>query len=134
MFAEAPKKQLTKKELKAIEDAEFEALMGDVKVTKEEEKKSDAPVVGAGNSKNQKKKEKAKAKKEAEDKAKAEAAAKTQADQKDMTPEEMKAAAKAAMEKRTKVKNVDAQSDTANILKAEKEKRGAKKAKVHGTE
>jgi hypothetical protein len=44
---------LTKKELKAIEDAEFEALMGGIETKpKEEEKKSDAPVVGAGNSKN----------------------------------------------------------------------------------
>jgi len=53
---------LTKKELKAIEDAEFEALMGGVEAPKQDDKKKSEPAaeVGAGNSKNQKKKEKAK--------------------------------------------------------------------------
>ena len=56
---------MTKKELKAKEDAEFEALMAGVPqndvAQPEESKKADAPKVGEGNSKNKKKKEKKKA-------------------------------------------------------------------------
>jgi hypothetical protein len=63
---------LSKKEQKALEDAEFEALMSGVANTesKEEAKKQPEAVAGEGNSKNKKKKEKAKAKKEADEKAK----------------------------------------------------------------
>lgn len=66
---------MSKKEQKALEDAEFEALMGGLAVeTKPEEAKkateSNAAAAGGdGNAKNKKKKEKAKAKKEAEEKA-----------------------------------------------------------------
>jgi hypothetical protein len=52
-----------------------------------------------------------------------------------LTKEEKEAAIKAAMEKRTKVQNVDGKTNEhAKLLKAEKEKRGAKKEKVHGNE
>ena len=65
---------MSKKEQKALEDAEFEALMSGVAVdTKKDESKTEKAgevVVGDGNSKNKKKKEKAKAKKEADEKAK----------------------------------------------------------------
>ena len=77
IVAEEPKKKLTKKELKALEDAEFEAALAGVTPTTapaEEKKQEEAPKPGQGNSKNQAKKAKAKAKKEAEEKAKAEAA------------------------------------------------------------
>jgi len=53
-----------------------------------------------------------------------------------MTPEEKQAAIKAAMSKRGAIQqkiNKDDKSVIASSLKAEKEKRGAKKAKVHGT-
>ena len=51
-----------------------------------------------------------------------------------MTEEERKAAVKAAMEKRN-AKNITKEKDstTAAIAKAEKDKRGAKKEKKHGT-
>ena len=50
---EEPKKKLTKKELKAIEDAEFEAaLAGVTQAAPVEEKKEEAAKVGEGNSKN----------------------------------------------------------------------------------
>lgn len=66
MFIEKkPEKKLTKKQLKAQEDAEFEALMAGVPVadaSKGESKQADAaPKAGEGNSKNKKKKEKKKA-------------------------------------------------------------------------
>lgn len=56
-----------------------------------------------------------------------------------MTPEERKAAIKAAMEKRgniaSKAGGKDDKSDIANQIKAEKDKRtGGKKQKVHGLE
>ena len=53
-----------------------------------------------------------------------------------MTPEEKQAAIDAALKKRgAKVQNIDSKAqDHAAALKSEKEKRGAKKPKVHGTE
>jgi hypothetical protein len=57
---------LTKKEQKALEEAEFEKTMANIVLTKKEESKTedkkDAPVVGDANAKNKKKKEKKKAK------------------------------------------------------------------------
>jgi hypothetical protein len=75
---EKPAKILSKKEQKALEDAEFEKLMSGVAVEKKEDKseKKEEVVVGDGNAKNKKKKEKAKAKKEADEKAAKEAASK----------------------------------------------------------
>ena len=55
---------MTKKELKAKEDAEFEALMASVPLNTaqpEESKQSEEPKVSEGSSKNKKKKEKKKA-------------------------------------------------------------------------
>lgn len=90
---------LSKKEKKALEDAEFEALMAGVKIenaTKAEEKKEEAPKAGDGNSKNKKKKAKAKAKAEADKKKQEE----EKTEQKELTEEERQAAIKAALEKR----------------------------------
>ena len=64
---------MSKKEKKALEDAELDALLGNVSTTQDtvkEEKKTSETVVGANHSKNQKKKEKKK--KQAEAKAKEE--------------------------------------------------------------
>ena len=60
-------KQLSKKEQKAKEDAEFAALMGDLGVAdaKKEEKKEEVVKAGEGNAKNKKKKAKAAAAKAA---------------------------------------------------------------------
>ena len=64
MIIAAPTKKLTKKEQKAKEDAEFEALMSGISTSdvKAEETKAEAPKVGDANAKNQKKKNKKKAK------------------------------------------------------------------------
>ena len=52
-----------------------------------------------------------------------------------MTKEEKELAIKAAIEKRTKVQTGEGKTNEhAALLKAEKEKRGAKKEKVHGNE
>lgn len=57
---------MSKKEQKALEEAEFEKMMADLVLAKKEESKADdkkdAPVVGDANAKNKKKKEKKKAK------------------------------------------------------------------------
>ena len=60
----APTKKLTKKEQKAKEDAEFEALMGGIAVKEDKtaDKAESAPKVGDASAKNKKKKAKAKAK------------------------------------------------------------------------
>ena len=59
----APVKQLSKKEKKAQEEAEFEALMGGMGEKKSDTKKVvEEEKVGEGNAKNKKKKEKKKAK------------------------------------------------------------------------
>ena len=120
-FSEKPAKILSKKEQKAIEDAEFEAYMSGVAVEKKDDKteKKAEVVVGDANSKNKKKKEKAKAKKEADDKAKkeADAKAKKEKDEKkevvtELTAEEKKAAIKAAMEKRGNVATKTTKDDS----------------------
>lgn len=89
-----------------------------------------AAAAGEGNAKNKKKKEKAKAKAAAlakpdEEKPK---------EEKELTAEEKQAAVKAAMAKRGNIVKVtpNEKSNIASIGKAEKEKRGAKKGKVHG--
>jgi hypothetical protein len=83
-------------------------MMSDIAVEKKDESKDNKTeaVAGDANAKNKKKKEKAKAKKEADEKAeKAANAAKAKevvadAPVVELTPEEKKAAVKAAMEKR----------------------------------
>ena len=127
-----PAKQLSKKERKAQEDAEFEALMAGIDLNKnaaEESKQPEKPAAaGEGSSKNKKKKEKKKAKAAQQTDDKKE-------EVKELTPEERAAALKAAQEKRGLVQKTadNSRSAIASQIKAEKEKRGAKKQKVHGT-
>ena len=138
---------MSKKELKAVEDAEFDTLMSKIEVEKKGESKDTKTEVVAGDNqaKNKKKKEKAKAKKEADEKAeKAEAAkkAKEVADAPaavELTPEEKKVAVKAAMEKRGNIvvpkTTKDGKEDIASFIKTEKDKlTGGKKKKVYSTE
>ena len=85
----APAKKLSKKEQKALEDAEFEKLMSEVPVVqaeqkKEESKKQETNVPAEGSSKNKKKKEKKKAK--ASEEAKTQDNANVEV--KELTPEE----------------------------------------------
>ena len=73
LFYFAETKQLSKKEKKALEDAEFEAMMAGITPESKKddsEKKAEAPQVGEANAKNKKKKEKAKAKAKKEEEAK----------------------------------------------------------------
>ena len=139
---------MSKKELKAVEDAEFDTLMSKIEVEKKGDSKDTKTEVVAGDNgaKNKKKKEKAKAKKEADEKAeKAEKASKAKEVVADapaaveLTPEEKKLAVKAAMEKRGNIvvpkTTKDGKEDIASFVKAEKDKlNGGKKKKVHGTE
>jgi homoserine dehydrogenase len=101
VYIEKPAKILTKKEHKALEDAEFEATMSEIVVEQKDESKTKTEAVaGDANAKNKKKKEKAKAKKEADEKAEKEKEVVVDATVVELTPEEKKAAVKAAMEKR----------------------------------
>ena len=95
-------KKLSKKEQKAKEDAEFEALMNEVGVKEaknEEAKKPEEAATaqpGEASSKNKKKKEKRKAKQTAD--AKEETKAPEEGN--DLSPEDKAAAVKAALAKR----------------------------------
>jgi alpha-galactosidase/6-phospho-beta-glucosidase family protein len=123
-------KVLSKKEKKAIEDAEFDALLAGVPLVAAPVEKTEEAVVGDANSKNKKKKEKKKAK--AAEEAKTDAPV---VEAKELTAEEKKAAIKAALEKRGKTATVTSNEDMSKIasdIKAEKEKRGTKKSKNHG--
>jgi neurofilament medium polypeptide (neurofilament 3) len=133
---EPKQKQLSKKERKAQEEAELAKLLSEMGVSEEnkqepkkEEQKPQVAAPSENNSKNKKKKEKKKAKQEEESKQDGKAAV-------EMTPEERAAAVKAAMNKRGAVQQKVTKEDKAAValkVKAEKEKRGAKKPKVHGT-
>ena len=125
-------KTLSKKEKKAQEDAELDALLGNMTV---KEEKKEAPqaaasvVAGSNNAKNKKKKEK---KKLAEQKAKEEEAKKDEKAE-EIDPQE---AARIAMAKRAGKHQEDKSGLDRNALashvKAEKEKQGKKKEKKHG--
>jgi hypothetical protein len=108
---------LTKKDIKALEDAEFEATMSNIVIEKKESKdvKTEA-VAGDANAKNKKKKEKAKAKKEADEKAEKEKEVVVDATAVELTAEEKKAAVKAAMEKRGNVVGAKAGKDAKDII------------------
>lgn len=93
---------MSKKERKALEDAELDGLLAQLGVKEEEakgqqdDKKVAAPATtGEGNSKNKKKKDKKKAKEEVKEEAKEEAKPAVE-----LSPEEKAAAVKAAMSKR----------------------------------
>ena len=96
-------KKLTKKELKAQEDAEFEKMMKEMGLAEgkgEDGKKeeSNQPVSGEGNAKNKKKKEKKKAK--AAEEAKKAEEQKANEGKEETSELDKEAAIKAALEKR----------------------------------
>ena len=129
------KKALSKKERKALEDAEFAALMGEVPTAspaqpEEAKAKTEEAANNEASAKNKKKKEKRKAK------AATAPAEEKKEEVKELTKEEKEAAVKAALAKRGNVQKVETNNEKAKqaaAVKAEKEKRGGNKKKFGAT-